>query len=223
MFRKRTQPSAQQQAYLDIWQREVDAICTAQKLGKVKVVPDFNPSQSLRASISGSKMTIGKGMLECASENRLYIIGHELGHRKRGHEKWFWLAVIVGLLLGSYPAYVVGARSLAFHLASGSSLAYFYGAIPGVALAMLGTGLVLIPYGVLKSYTLLLEWQADESGAQILDEYKRGQGCHLMVTGMQMQMAKQINKQPDREGYHRRFYGSKMDKLKGRCAALWVS
>lgn len=199
MFGKKRKPSSHQQPGLQHWEKEVNAICAAQKLGKVTVVIELDPKKSLNAKISGSTMTIGQGLVGCAKEHRLYIIAHELGHRQHRHEKWLWLTLvsaIAGFVLGSN----LHSPVLIFTL-------------------------VLFPfllYHVIREKTLVIEWQADAAGACMLDEYEPGKGLKLMGIGMRMQEAQLIAKFPDDRDFYRHYYDSKMAKLNGRHAAWWV-
>lgn len=171
---------------------------------------------------------------------RLYLLAHELGHLVDWHPLWYTIASIltaVGLVFfGTWPpAYLAACTGIVFAISS-RTRAYAIGLVAGVGsfavltLLPITVGPLQWPWNILtrspthvlpfvlflcgigfvvmKRASMVLEWRADKRGAEII-------GVEGMLRGMRAAF-------PYRAAGAKRLYDSKIQKLKGGKAPLFV-
>jgi Zn-dependent protease with chaperone function len=185
------------------WQRLLDEF-KAQDTSLARLRLRVDTAQPLKAAINGQVLVLGTAMLEAPPPVRLYVLAHELGHRRCRHEAWFWAAVACSAGVGLAVALLLRPW------------------LVGPVLGVLACGLAFSGYVLLKTRTLLLEWQADAAGAALLERRHPGEGVARMLAGMAQTQAMRVAHEPDQAGYHASYYGSKALRLQGRPARCWI-
>jgi hypothetical protein len=188
------------QQLINTWQNEMNQLCGLAGVGNVRV--QFDKKNHLRAAINGNRAYFGEKILQAPASVRDYVIAHELGHRKSFHEKWFWITIGVA---------TVCAVAI-FHSVK-------FGAVWGVG----GIFLIMVVYRYVLNRWMVLEWQADEAGAVILDQYLATGGRAAMLQGMEELRDIRIMASPEEGDYLNRVYASKINRLSGKDAQAWVA